>query len=681
MLGRGSSLAVQQMVRVVTVSVLAAVIFLLGQFWWLQHDAERSFASLRDATASSMRLGLSTALWNLDDAMGGAIVEDAFHAKPLRSIVVVDTTGRVFVSRMRSEPEPDLTWWERLLDGGLRSVSEHSLPLRQPRSKADPGVETPLIGQALLRYDTSLFVRSISGPLADQTLSLLFIILTVAAATSLVMHVFLVRHIVAVVRAVEQVAPDDPAARPLRVPRVHQRNEFGRMARRFNTLLLRLAEVQQALRRLATRDALTDLPNRSLILEILDQAITDPVRPGAFAAVMLLDLDLFKHINDSLGHEAGDEVLKEVGRRLSLAMELQGAVGRLGGDEFVLVLKSCERIEDLARVARRVIEAVKAPVDLAGTLIHPSTSIGIACHPADGPDAETLLRNADTALYAAKAAGPGQWAFFDRSMTENALTRLHTESSLRKAVENGDFLLHFQPKVDLATGRVSGCEALVRWRLNGDLVAPGRFIPIAEETGLICDIGLWVLREACHCQVRWAETVGALSMAVNVSARQLREPAFLEAFLGVVATTGIDLEHLELEITESDIMSQFEVSAQLLANLKGRGVRLAVDDFGTGYSSLAYLKNLPLDVLKIDRSFVNDLPGETSIPRMIIGLSGHLGLRTVAEGIETPAQFTWLRDNGCHQIQGHWVSPPLEEEAFLTFCRTWDGRHFASAAE
>ncbi|GEO80488.1 putative bifunctional diguanylate cyclase/phosphodiesterase [Pararhodospirillum oryzae] len=699
----GPHMALQQTTRVIAVALIAGMVFLLVQSWWLLSAAERDFATLRTTTALSLRSALSNALWNLDEPTAHALLEDTVRAKPVSAILVVDESQKVFASIGRDEGKNSFSGWESLLYHLMHPVVDQRVDLTRARPRPEglashavpagaagavfhghgggaPGASrldardallVQVIGHVYLTYDARLFIKGIAGRLADQTLGMLFVIVVVAGATSLVMHGFLARHLVAAARAVERIDPEDPAARPLGVPEVHRRNEFGRMVRRLNALLERLAVVQAALRHMATRDALTGLPNRSLILEIIDRALADAPLEEGHVAVMFLDLDMFKHVNDSLGHEAGDEVLQEVARRLGSVLVGVGTAGRLGGDEFVIIVEGRRSIEDLARLARRVIAAVKRPVEVAGTVVHPSTSVGIACHPQDGAGGQDLLRNADTAMYAAKAAGPGQWAFFERAMTENALIRLRTEGSLRAAVDRGEFVLHFQPKVDLGSGRVAGCEALVRWRHGGELVAPGRFIPIAEETGLIYDIGLWVLREACRVQAQWKTQFGPLSMAVNVSARQLSEPSFLDDFMAVLRANRVDLDLLELEITESAIMSQFNVSAQLLREIKALGVRLSVDDFGTGYSSLAYLKNLPIDVLKIDRSFVSDLPGDTSIPRMIIGLSGQLGLRTVAEGIETREQFDWLRDNGCHMVQGYLVSRPLPEEAFLPFCRTW----------
>ncbi|ABC23401.1 putative bifunctional diguanylate cyclase/phosphodiesterase [Rhodospirillum rubrum] len=676
----GKFLAVQQALRVSLLSLAVSLGFLGMQTVWLASAADRDYLILRDRTASSLQSGLSNALWNFDAETAKAIISDALRANPIRSIHVIDSNGRVFADGQSAQPVVAPSLWESYLGWLVDLKSEMTLDLRFS-SPTDDHYQGMVVGFVFITFDKDHFIRGIADRLADQVLGILVIVLVVALTTSIVFHLFISRPIIRVARGVADVDPEDPAATVLTVPRAHQRNEIGRMTNRLNHLLGRLAEVQGELRLLATRDPLTDLPNRSLILEMMDATINRVALDGGRCAVMFLDLDMFKHVNDSLGHEAGDLILKDIGRRFDAVVAGLGAVGRLGGDEFVVLIDRYEREDDLARIARRLITTVKRPIEVDGTLVHSSTSVGIACYPVDGATPQGLLRNADTAMYAVKASGPGQWAFFDRSMTENALVRLRTEASLRSAIEKGQFVLHYQPKLDLRSNRISGCEALIRWDLNGDLVPPGRFISIAEETGMIYDIGLWVLREACQAQRRWRRHAGAVPIAINVSVRQLKDERFIDDFLDIIQASGADPELLEVEVTESALMSSIEVSAHLLREMRSHGVRLSIDDFGTGYSSLAYLKNLPIDILKIDRSFVSDLPEESSIPRMIIGLAGQMGLRTVAEGIETEGQLAWLRDNGCDMIQGFLIEKPLPEADFLRFVDAYrTARAFPSAS-
>ncbi|WP_413206786.1 putative bifunctional diguanylate cyclase/phosphodiesterase [Rhodospirillum sp. A1_3_36] len=670
----GSFLAVQQAWRVLGVSLMAAFIVLLVQSHWLASVAERDHQAMRERVGLSLESGLAKALWNYDEETAKAIISDGLRSNPIRMIEVQDADGMTF-ARVDGlvKKEAPLSLWQDYLGWLVTLNGEQTLELTFT-SPVDTRHRNVIVGHARILYDKNHFLRLISDRLADQAQGILFVVLVVALSTSAVFHWFVSRHIIRVSKKLSDVDPEDPAATVLDVPSGHRRNEFGRMVDRLNRLLRQLARVQSELRRLATRDTLTNLPNRGLVLEMLDRAIDEAQLEATRCAVLFLDLDMFKHVNDSLGHGAGDEVLKEVGKRLAAELSGLGAVGRLGGDEFVVMIPEYDREEDLARLARRLIATVKRPVSLSGTLVHPSTSVGIACHPLDGSSAQALLRSADTALYAAKSGGAGQWAFFNRSMTEGALDRLRTEAKLRTAVEAEDLVLHFQPKLDLETGRITGCEALVRWNSEGEMVPPGRFIPIAEETGLIYDIGMWVLQEACRAHSRWMAHLGEVTVAVNISARQLKEDRFLGDFLSILEQYGIDPHHLELEVTESVIMSRIDVSAQLLGEIKAHGVRLSVDDFGTGYSSLAYLKMLPLDILKIDRAFVNDLPQDTSIPRMIISLADQLGLRTVAEGIETQAQLDWLRENGSHMAQGFLIGRPMPEKDFVSFVNDYNKR-------
>ncbi len=660
-----NALALQQAARLLLVSVVASLVFLGVQSAWLSQAATDDYLDLRQRVATSLQSSLAKALWSFDEETAGAIISDIARSNPIRSIQVTDSNGALFTAATAPEKAAQQGGlWETYLGWLLDLHAEQSVPLNFT-SPIDPRYQSVVVGSARITYDDAYFISTVADRLRNQAIGILFIVTVVALSTSVVFHSFVSRPIVRTSHALEDVDPEDPSGRRLPMPPQHRNNEFGRMIERFNGLLLRLAQVQTQLRQVATRDALTDLPNRSLLLEMIDAAIEDGARTQGHCAVMFLDLDMFKHVNDSLGHGIGDQVLKTIGQRLDSVVQGSGTVGRLGGDEFVVLINSYQGSEDLARLARRLIFAVATPVDQGGTVIHPSTSVGIACYPSDGDNGTALLRNADTAMYAAKALGPGQWSFFDRSMTENALIRLRTEASLREAVENQDFILHYQPKLDLTDGRIYGCEALARWMLHGELVPPGRFIPIAEETGLIYDIGLWVLREALSAQKRWIETLGPVTVAVNVSARQLKDDRFLTDFIHIVRAYGVDPTLLEVEVTESSIMSQIDVRAQLLGEIKALGVKLAVDDFGTGYSSLAYLKLLPLDVLKIDRSFINDVPEETSIPRMIIGLAEQLGLTTVAEGIETTEQLEWLKANGADKVQGYLIGRPLPEREFV----------------
>ncbi|SNS13801.1 PAS domain S-box-containing protein/diguanylate cyclase (GGDEF) domain-containing protein [Noviherbaspirillum humi] len=426
---------------------------------------------------------------------------------------------------------------------------------------------------------------------------------------------------------------------------------------------------EERIRHQATHDALTGLPNRNLMHDRLQQAILHASRAGSLAAVAFIDLDQFKFINDSLGHPAGDMLLKIVASRLTSCMRASDTVARQGGDEFVLVLHNHPSEASITDTVQRLLEAVAAPWSANGIELHVTCSIGISIYPNDGLDAETLLRNADAAMYRAKELGRNNFAFFSAEMSVNATERLGMLSRLRNALQRNEFLLHYQPKVCLKTGRLVGAEALLRWH-NGSHgpIPPGRFIPLAEESGLIVEIGEWVLRSACRQAVAW-QRAGAppLPIAVNLSPRQLLRDDLLDVVEQALRDTGLDPACLELEITETVIMRDVEKSLHTLHRLKQLGIGIAIDDFGTGYSSLNYLKRLPVDKLKIDRSFVSDIttdPDDAAITRAVISLAHILNLKVVAEGVETEAQHRFLLENGCDEVQGYYFGKPMAHQDF-----------------
>jgi len=427
---------------------------------------------------------------------------------------------------------------------------------------------------------------------------------------------------------------------------------------------------QAELERQANFDPLTGLANRNLLSDRLRQTIARAERSGRVGAVLFLDLDRFKVINDSLGHAMGDRVLAQVGWRLSEAVRGDDTVARTGGDEFVVVLADLAREEDVAIVAQKLIGVVASPLSVEGREFLISTSIGVTVFPRDATDPETLLKYADAALYRAKDRGRGCVAFFAREMNDRAVSYFNLERDLRRALERGEFVLHYQPIVTLPGGEVTGAEALVRWRReSGELVSPADFIPVAEESGLIVPLGAWVLKAAVAQALEWNRNGHRrLSVAVNLSARQFRDPKLVDMVRDTLLETGLDPRLLKLEITESTVMHNAEEAIAALRALKEIGVSLSVDDFGTGYSSLSYLKRLPLDSLKIDRSFVRDIPGDRddmAITRAVIDLAHSLELEVIAEGVENEQQLKFLIARGCDHAQGYLFGKPLEAEAFV----------------
>ncbi len=428
---------------------------------------------------------------------------------------------------------------------------------------------------------------------------------------------------------------------------------------------------QVALEHQANYDALTGLPNRNLLYDRMRQSVYSQRTPHPMA-VVFLDLDHFKFVNDSLGHGTGDKLLKGMAERLRSVLREGDTVARLGGDEFVLILNDQSNEEVIFRAVQRIGAKIAEPMTIDGQELYVTCSAGISLYPQDGPDVETLLRNADAAMYRAKDHGRNNFQFYTSEMNERISERLSLENALRRALERNEFLLNYQPKIDLRSGSLCGAEALVRWNHPElGVLSPERFIPLAEETGLILPIGEWVARETCRQVRAWLDAgfkPGVVS--VNLSARQFRQDGLVRAVSRVLEETGIDPRSLELELTESTVMHNVASGIATLHGLKSLGIGLSVDDFGTGYSSLSYLKDLPIDVLKIDRSFVRDIgSGEAAddgvLAQAIVSLAHSLHLKVIAEGVETEAQLRFLKRHGCDEAQGFFFGEPVAPEAFV----------------
>ncbi|KQP35608.1 bifunctional diguanylate cyclase/phosphodiesterase [Pseudorhodoferax sp. Leaf274] len=442
--------------------------------------------------------------------------------------------------------------------------------------------------------------------------------------------------------------------------------------------IARQQEAAERIQHLAYNDSLTDLPNRNQFGAMLATAVARAAHQRHPFGLFFLDLDRFKQINDTLGHGAGDALLQEVARRLRHTLREGDAVARLGGDEFVVLVDELRGDRHAEAVALKILQAVARPFAIPGHELRVSASVGISRYGRDGHDGSTLMKRADIAMYQAKAAGKSNFAFYSSAHDDNSIARLQLESRLRCALERQELELHYQPKLDLRSGRIKGMEALLRWP-NPELgmVAPQQFIPVAEETGLIVPLGKWALRQACLQNMAWlAQGLAGLTVAVNLSPRQFGDADLLADIVSILHETGMDGRLLELEITESAIMQDAEAGRRLLRSLKSLGVRIAIDDFGTGYSSLSTLKQFPIDTLKIDRSFIADLacdPEDRGLTEAIIQMARTLKLHLVAEGVEQEAQKTFLCERGCDELQGYLFSRPLPAAEFAAFVQRQRG--------
>jgi diguanylate cyclase (GGDEF)-like protein/PAS domain S-box-containing protein len=433
-------------------------------------------------------------------------------------------------------------------------------------------------------------------------------------------------------------------------------------------------EIQLEIAHAAHHDTLTGLPNRLLLIDRVNQAIAFALRHNNKVAMLFLDLDGFKHVNDSLGHSTGDALLKSIAVRLVECVRRADTVSRTGGDEFVVLLSDLEQMKEVTDLATRMLQTVANPHSIDNHDLHITTSIGVSIYPDDGLDAATLIKNADTAMYQAKDGGRQCYRFFTPAMNARAVERQAIEEGLRRALERREFAVHYQPKVDLRTGGITGAEALVRWtHATRGAVSPAEFIPVAEDCGLVLPIGGWVLREACRQARAWVDAgLPVMTMAVNISALEFRDENFLKNVFEVLSEAGLDPRFLELELTEGVLMKHADSAAAILQALRERGVQVAIDDFGTGYSSLSYLRRFPVDELKIDQSFVRRITthvGDAPIVIAILAMAQSLKLRVVAEGVENLEELTFLRAHNCDEVQGYYFSRPVPAEQFAKLLR------------
>lgn len=656
----GSSLAAKQAARAVLAACLIGLILSGLEVAWATWRERGKASDLVEQMLDLMEGSAAAAAWNVDEALAQQIGNSALSIGAIAGIDIRISEDQPLWSRHRSLPDREAGGGVigRLVFGDLAHGTRLLYrPLPDGREKPPIGLLRIDLDMAKVSADYIAFVvTSLLGGLVRNIL--LGLLLT------WVFHRFLTRPLVQLEQAVVGIDPDNPRDTRLIMPAGHEDDELGRLTLRINETLDKLDESQGQLRQLATRDPLTELPNRALLLERLEHALARARRTRRGVAVLFLDLDRFKHVNDSLGHDLGDKMLQGIARRLADTLRHSDTVGRLGGDEFLVVVEDVGEPKEAIQVADRVLASLARPLELDGHSLHPSASIGISLWPADGQDARQILRCADVAMYAAKAAGSGCWRMFSAEMSEQAMARLRTEARLRAAELRGEFELFYQPKVDPRSQALRGAEALLRWKTDDGYIAPGDFIPVAEETGLIGPIGEWVLVEACRQAAQWRKLYGDLPVAVNVSPRQLTDAEFPNRVRAALARAGLPASLLTLEITETVAMTQAAGDFAMLRVLRDIGVGMAIDDFGTGYSSLSHLRRIPLTVLKIDRAFMQTVPQDVAIPATILELGQRLGLEIVAEGVETEQQCDWLCSMHCQTIQGFLVSRPLPAHDF-----------------
>ncbi|MDV5389163.1 D-glycero-D-manno-heptose 7-phosphate kinase [Shewanella xiamenensis] len=665
MTGRFKSLTWKQTNLVVFTALFFAIAIFIVEIALVVVSTKHQLTTTQQELLDSVEQPSANAVWALDDNLARQTLEGAIKVEHVGSAVIELDDGSMFVSvsnNQKTSSQTFISLSNKLFD----DLKEISRPLYRP-FYFEGTQKQQLIGTLTIFYDTQELTNTLFSQLRFSFFATLARALLLTLVLSVVFHRFLTQPIARISEAIDKIAPDSPDENLLPMSNAHKDDELGLVTSKFNQILIQFSQTQSKLRKMATRDPLTGLPNRTLLLETIAVTIQrSRVHKRSFA-LMFIDLDRFKNINDSLGHALGDQFLARIARILERVVGDKGTVSRLGGDEFVILADSVHSPDQAADFVDKLLVQLNVPIQLNEHAIHPAASIGISIYPEDGNSAEDLIRHADIAMYSAKAAGSNQWAFFKQQMTERAAVRLRTEASLHDALKNNEFLLYFQPKLDLQTGKITGCEALIRWQKDGRLISPISFIPVAEETGIIIPIGRWVIEQSCRVLREWQKKYNyAIPIAINVASQQFADASLVSDIKQMALRYQIQPELLEIEITETSLMNDIELAINKLEQLKSAGFGIAVDDFGTGYSSLSYLRHLPITTMKIDRCFVSDLPKDSAIASTILMLGKQLNLTIVAEGIENELQLDWLKSNECQIGQGFYFSQPLPQAEFET---------------
>lgn len=663
MTGRFKSLTWKQTNLVVFTALFFAIAIFIVEIALVVISTKQQLTSTQQELLDSVEQPAANAVWALDDNLARQTLEGAIKVEHVGSAVIELDDGSMFVSVSNNKTNSSQTFIS-ISNKLFADLKEISRPLYRP-FYFEGTQKQQLIGTLTIFYDTQELTNTLFSQLRFSFFATLARALLLTLVLSVVFHRFLTQPIARISEAIDKISPDSPDENLLPMSNAHKDDELGLVTSKFNQILIQFSQTQSKLRKMATRDPLTGLPNRTLLLETIAVTIQRSRVHKRNFALMFIDLDRFKNINDSLGHALGDQFLARIARILERVVGDKGTVSRLGGDEFVILADSVHSPDQAADFVDKLLVQLNVPIQLNEHAIHPAASIGISIYPEDGNSAEDLIRHADIAMYSAKAAGSNQWAFFKQQMTERAAVRLRTEASLHDALKNNEFLLYFQPKLDLQTGKITACEALIRWQKEGRLISPMSFIPVAEETGIIIPIGRWVIEQSCRVLREWQKKYNyAIPIAINVASQQFADASLVSDIKQMALRYQIQPELLEIEITETSLMNDIELAINKLEQLKSAGFGIAVDDFGTGYSSLSYLRHLPITTMKIDRCFVSDLPGDSAIASTILMLGKQLNLTIVAEGIENEMQLDWLKQNQCQIGQGFYFSQPLPQAEF-----------------
>lgn len=660
---RFKSLTWKQTNLVVFTALFFAVAIFIVEIALVVTSTKQQLTSTQQELLDSVEQPAANAVWALDNNLARQTLEGTVKVEHVGSAIIELDDGSMFVSvsnRKHDRSQTFISLSHQLFDG----LKETSRPLYRP-FYFEGTQQQQHIGTLTVFYDTQELTNSLFSQLQLGFLATLARALLLTLVLSAVFHRFLTQPIAQISEAIDKIDPDSPDENLLPMSEAHRDDELGLVTSKFNQILIQFSQTQSKLRKMATRDPLTGLPNRTLLLETIAVTIQRSRVYKQNFALIFIDLDRFKNINDSLGHALGDQFLARIARILERFVGDKGTVARLGGDEFVILADTVQSPDQAADFVDKLLIHLNVPIQLNEHTIHPAASIGISLYPEDGNSAEDLIRHADIAMYSAKAAGSNQWAFFKQQMTERAAVRLRTEASLHDALKHNEFLLYFQPKLDLQTGEVIACEALIRWQKDGRLISPISFIPVAEETGIIIPIGRWVIEQSCKVLREWQKKYNCkIPIAINVASQQFADASLVSDIKQMALRYQIQPELLEIEITETSLMNDIELAINKLEQLKTAGFGIAVDDFGTGYSSLSYLRHLPITTMKIDRCFVSDLPGDSAIASTILMLGKQLNLTIVAEGIENELQLNWLKENNCQVGQGFYFSQPLPQAEF-----------------